>query len=148
MGKSGDNVFIGQYNHSIDQKGRIIIPIKLRNELGNNFILTRGLDGCLFIYSNEEWNNILTKYQNLLDSKEKRNFLRIFLSSASVCDCDLQGRINIPDSLISYANIKKDCIIIGMFDRLEIWGLDNWNDFISKNSSNLSEIADGLFKTS
>ena len=79
VGKSGDNMFIGQYNHTIDEKGRIIIPSKLRNELGNNFIVTRGLDGCLFIYSSSEWMNIINKYKELPDTKEKRYFMRVFI---------------------------------------------------------------------
>ena len=146
VGKSGDNMFIGQYNHTIDNKGRIIIPSKLRNDLGNNFIVTRGLDGCLFIYSNSEWMNIVNKYKDLPDTKEKRNFMRVFLSLATVCEYDKQGRINIPAPLISYANLKKDCIIVGVFDRLEIWSCESWQDFIDNNSANLSDIADSLFQ--
>lgn len=146
MGKSGDNMFIGQYNHTIDEKGRIIIPSKLRNELGNNFIVTRGLDGCLFIYSNIEWMNIVSKYKNLPDTKEKRNFMRVFLSLATICEYDKQGRINIPTSLISYANLKKDCVIVGVFDRLEIWSKESWDEFIKNNSSNLSDTVDSLFQ--
>ena len=146
VGKSGDNMFIGQYNHTIDEKGRIIIPSKLRNELGNNFIVTRGLDGCLFIYSNIEWMNIVSKYKNLPDTKEKRNFMRVFLSLATICEYDKQGRINIPTSLISYANLKKDCVIVGVFDRLEIWSKESWDELIKNNSSNLSDTVDSLFQ--
>ena len=141
-------MFIGEYNHTIDDKGRIIIPAKLRNELGNNFIVTRGLDGCLFIYSSNEWNNIINKYKNLPDTKEKRSFLRVFLSGATVCEYDRQGRINIPQSLISYANLKRECIIVGVFDRLEIWAKETWSNFIAENTDNLSDIADSLFKGS
>ena len=141
-------MFIGEYNHTIDDKGRIIIPAKLRNELGNNFIVTRGLDGCLFIYSSNEWNNIINKYKNLPDTKEKRNFLRIFLSGATVCEYDRQGRINISQLLISYACLKRECIIVGVFDRLEIWAKESWNKFIDMNTDDLSDIADSLFKSS
>lgn len=147
VGESGDNMFIGQYNHTIDDKGRIIIPSKLRNNLGNNFIVTRGLDGCLFIYSNTEWENIINKYKNLPDTKEKRNFLRVFLSGASICEYDKQGRINIPSSLIDYAKLSRECIIVGVFDRLEIWSKESWDKFIETNSDNLSDIADSLFKS-
>ena len=133
VGESGDNMFIGQYNHTIDDKGRIIIPSKIRNDLGNNFIVTRGLDGCLFIYSNIEWENIINKYKNLPDTKEKRNFLRVFLSGASICEYDKQGRINIPSSLIDYANLSRECIIVGVFDRLEIWSKESWDKFIETN---------------
>lgn len=147
MGKSGDNMFMGQYNHTIDEKGRIIIPSKIRNDLGNNFIVTRGLDGCLFIYSNTEWSNIINKYKELPDSKDKRSFMRVFLSLATVCEYDKQGRINIPQSLIDYANLTKECMIVGVFDRLEIWSKDNWDNFIKDNSANLSDIADNLFQS-
>lgn len=147
VGKSGDNMFMGQYSHTIDEKGRIIIPAKIRNDLGNNFIVTRGLDGCLFIYSNEEWSNIINKYKELPDSKDKRSFMRVFLSGATVCEYDKQGRINIPQSLIDYANLTKECMIIGVFDRLEIWSKDNWDSFINDNSANLSDIADSLFQS-
>ena len=147
VGESGGNMFIGQYNHTIDDKGRIIIPSKIRNDLGNNFIVTRGLDGCLFIYSNIEWENIINKYKNLPDTKEKRNFLRVFLSGASICEYDKQGRINIPSSLIDYAKLSRECIIVGVFDRLEIWSTESWDKYIETNSDNLSDIADSLFKS-
>ena len=137
---------LGEYRHSIDDKGRIIIPSKLRNDLGNNFIITKGLDGCLFIYSQNEWSNIINKYKNLPDTKDKRSFMRIFLSGASICDYDRQGRINIPQALIKYASIDKECVIVGVFDRLEIWSIESWDAYVDDNSSNLSFIADNLFK--
>lgn len=146
MVESGGFVFLGEYRHSIDDKGRIIIPSKLRNDLGNNFIITKGLDGCLFIYSQNEWSNIINKYKNLPDTKDKRSFMRIFLSGASICDYDRQGRINIPQALIKYASIDKECVIVGVFDRLEIWSIESWNAYVDDNSSNLSFIADNLFK--
>ena len=146
VGKSGDNMFMGQYSHTIDEKGRIIIPAKIRNDLGNNFIVTRGLDGCLFIYSNTAWTNIINKYKELPDSTAKRSLMRVFLSGATVCEYDKQGRINIPQSLIDYANLTKECMIVGVFDRLEIWSKENWDNFIKNNSANLSDIADNLFQ--
>lgn len=148
MGESGDFMFMGEYNHTIDDKGRIIIPSKLRNNLGNNFIITRGLDGCLFIYSSLEWTNIINKYKSLPDTKDKRSFMRVFLSGATICEYDRQGRINIPSSLVSYAKLNRECIIVGVFDRLEIWSKESWDKFIDTNSDNLSDIADNLFKTS
>ena len=146
-GKVVNIMFMGEYNHAIDDKGRIIIPSKLRNDLGNNFIITRGLDGCLFIYSSNEWTNIINKYKSLPDTKDKRSFMRVFLSGATVCDYDKQGRINIPSSLINYAKLNRECIIVGVFDRLELWSKESWNEFILNNSDNLSDIADSLFKT-
>ena len=148
VGESGDNMFIGQYNHTIDDKGRIIIPSKIRNDLGNNFIVTRGLDGCLFIYSNTEWENIINKYKNLPDTKEKRNFLRVFLSGASICEYDKQGRINIAQPLMTYAGLEKECVIIGVNDRIEIWSKEKWDAFMNDNIDNLSDISENLFDSS
>lgn len=147
MGKSGENMLIGQYNHSIDTKGRIIIPSKVRDNLGDNFIVTRGLDGCLFVYPKCEWENIIDKYKQLPDTKNRRHFMRIFLSGATECEYDKQGRINIPKPLVEYAKLEKDCIIIGVDERLEIWSKERWEGFINENEDNLSDIADELFAT-
>ena len=138
-------MFMGEYHHNIDTKGRIIIPIKVREDLGENFIVTRGLDGCLFLYPKIEWDKIIDKYKQLPDTKEKRQYMRIFLSGATTCEYDKQGRINIPKPLVDYAKLEKDCIIIGVDERLEIWSKDCWEEFISLNEENLSEIADSLF---
>lgn len=138
-------MFMGEFHHNIDEKGRIIIPAKLRYDLGENFIVTRGLDGCLFIYPKQEWDNIISKYKNLPDTKERRHFMRIFLSGATVCEYDKQGRINIPEPLISFANLKKECIIVGVDERLEVWSKECWQQFIDTNEPNLSDIADNLF---
>lgn len=138
-------MFMGEYHHTIDAKGRIIMPFKVRDDLGENFIVTRGLDGCLFIYPKEHWNTIINKYKELPDTKDKRQFMRIFLSGATICEYDKQGRINIPNPLIQYADLRKDCIIIGLDERLELWSKERWENFISDNEENLSEIADNLF---
>ncbi len=138
-------MFMGEYHHTIDAKGRIIMPSKVRDDLGENFIVTRGLDGCLFIYPKEHWNTIINKYKELPDTKDKRQFMRIFLSGATICEYDKQGRINIPNPLIQYADLRKDCIIIGLDERLELWSKERWENFISDNEENLSEIADNLF---
>lgn len=138
-------MFMGEYHHSIDAKGRIIIPSKFRYELGEEFIVTKGLDGCLFIYSKEEWENITHKYRELPNTKDARNYLRFFLSGAVICELDKQGRINITTPLINHADLKKDCIIIGVNDRLEIWSKDRWESFIETNENTISDIADNLF---
>lgn len=143
--KWGDIMFMGEYHHSIDLKGRLIIPSKLRDELGEEFIVTRGLDGCLFLYPREQWNTIIEKYKKLPDTRNKRHFLRIFLSGATACEYDKQGRINIPKPLIDYASLEKECIIIGAIEKLEIWSKEKWEAFISENEENMSEIADELF---
>lgn len=147
MVKSGDFMFIGQYSHSIDTKGRIIIPAKLRDDLGEEFIVTRGLDGCLFVYPKFEWENIVKKYKELPETRDRRHFMRIFLSLATPCEYDKQGRINIPKPLIDYAKLDHDCLIIGVDERLEIWSKERWDLFINENEKNLSEIADNLFTT-
>lgn len=139
------HMFMGEYHHSIDDKGRIIVPSKVRNELGEKFIVTRGLDNCIFIYPETEWNAIIKKYKELPNVKEARNFMRFFLSGASECELDKQGRVKLPTPLINYANLTKDCIIIGVNDRLEIWDKDNFEKFIEDNESSFSDMADNLF---
>ena len=140
-------MLIGEYRHNIDDKGRLIIPSKFRDELGPEFILTRGLDGCLFVYSMDKWNNIISKLEKLpFTKKDARTFMRFFLSSATVCCLDKQGRININISLINYAKIQKECTIIGVNDRLEIWASEKLDDILNSNIDNFSEIAEGLFE--
>lgn len=139
-------MLMGEFHHSIDEKGRLIIPSKFRSELGERFIITRGLDKCLFVYSETEWQKLVSKLKNLPFTKsDARNFSRFFLSGATECLFDRQGRINIASPLVNYANLVKDCVIIGVNDRLEIWSEEIWNDFFNKNSEHLSEMAENLF---
>lgn len=138
-------MFMGEYHQKIDEKGRLTIPAKIRYELGENFIVTRGLDGCLFVYKKETWEKIISHYQELPNVKEARNFMRFFLSGAITIDFDKQGRINISSPLIKYADLSKDVVVIGVGDRLEIWSSDRWNRFIEENEDNFSEMADNLF---
>ncbi len=145
MGESGDIMFMGEYHHTIDDKGRLTIPSKIRYELGEEFIITRGLDGCLFIYPKETWNNIIKKYETLPNVKNARNFMRFFLSGAEANEFDKQGRVNIPSPLIKYAGINKDCVIIGVGNRVEVWSAEKWDSFITENEDSFSEIADSLF---
>ena len=142
-------MFIGEYHHSIDDKGRLIIPSKFREELGDNFIITRGIENCLFVYSMENWNKITSKLETLpFTKKDARQFMRFFLSGATTAEFDKQGRTNITTPLISYAKLQKDCVIIGTGDRLEIWSLENWNDFFDSAKDNMSDIAENLFNES
>ncbi len=138
-------MFMGEYHQKIDEKGRLTIPAKIRSELGDNFIVTRGLDGCLFIYKKETWEKIINNYQELPNVKEARNFMRFFLSGATNLEFDKQGRINISQPLIKYADLSKDTIIIGVGDRLEIWSNDRWEKLLTENEDNFSEMADNLF---
>ena len=139
-------MFMGEYHHSIDEKGRIIIPSKFRGELGDSFVVTRGLENCLFVYSLVEWNKIVDRLKKLpFTKKDARNFTRFFLSGATVTELDKQGRANISQSLIDFANLEKECIVIGVNDRLEIWSKDGWEKFFNENSDQLSDIAENLF---
>ncbi len=138
-------MFMGQYNHAIDDKGRLTIPSKMRNDLGSEFIITRGLDGCLFVYPKCEWENIINKYKELPNTKDARNFMRFFLSGATTLELDKVGRINIPTNLIDFANLDKDCVIIGVNEHLEIWNKKSFDDFINTNIESFSDIADKLF---
>lgn len=139
-------MLIGEYHHNIDDKGRLIIPAKFREEIGEKFILTRGLDGCLFIYSLANWEKIVDKLKTLpFTKKDARTFMRFFLSGATICEFDKPGRINITSSLIEYAEIKKECAVIGVNDRLEIWSLDKFNNLMNDKLDDLSDIAENLF---
>ena len=140
-------MLIGEYRHNIDDKGRIIIPSKFREEIGMKFVVTRGLDGCLFVYSMDNWNKIVSKLQTLpFTKKDARTFMRFFLSGATVCEFDKQGRINLTNSLILYAGIQKECTIIGVNDRLEIWASEKLDAIMEENTLNFSDIAENLFE--
>ena len=139
-------MLMGEFHHNIDEKNRLIIPSKFRNELGEKFIITRGIEKCLFVYSMDEWNNIVSKLKTLpFTKKDSRDFTRFFLSGATICEVDKAGRTIISTPLISYANIKKECVIIGANDRLEIWDLESWNNFFKINEENFADIAENLF---
>ena len=147
--KWGIFMFIGEYHHSIDEKGRLIVPAKFREELGNSFIVTRGIEICLFVYPMNEWKKIVNKLETLpFTKRDAREFMRFFLSGASEAEFDKQGRINITSPLISYANLTKDCVVIGTGDRLEIWSLENWSTFFNSAKDNMSDIAENLFNES
>ena len=142
-------MFMGEYHHSIDDKGRLIIPSKFRKDLGDEFIVTRGIEHCLFVYPKQSFEKIVNKLETLpFTKKDARNFTRFFLSGATVAEFDKQGRINITSPLISYADIKKDCVVIGTGDRLEIWSLDSWNAYFDSAKDNMSDIAENLFDAS
>lgn len=141
----GDFMFMGEYHHTIDEKGRITLPSKIREQLGYDFVITRGLDQCLFVYPRSDWNRIIDTYKTLPNTRDARNFMRFFLSGATEVNFDKQGRINVASSLINYALLEKECIIIGVNDHLEIWSEGIWNKFMKENEENFTEIADNLF---
>ena len=139
-------MLMGEYSHSLDAKGRIIMPAKLRQDIGEKFIITKGLDGCLFAFSQTEWFNFEEKLKTLpLSDRNARNFVRFFLSGATECEIDKQGRFLIPNNLREAAKLEKDVIIIGVGTRLEIWNKEIWEkcdetisaDEIAENMANL-----------
>ena len=142
-------MFIGEYHHTIDDKGRIIIPAKFREELGSEFIITRGIENCLFVYSMENWNRITNKLNSLpFTKKDARNFVRFFMSGATNVELDKQGRVNVTSPLVQYAKLIKDCVVIGTGDRLEIWSQEAWDAFFDSTKDSMSDIAENLFNES
>ncbi|MBZ4656306.1 MAG: division/cell wall cluster transcriptional repressor MraZ [Thermoanaerobacter sp.] len=138
-------MLMGQYEHTIDAKGRVIIPAKFREELGDRFVLTKGLDNCLFVYSLEEWKNIEAKLKTLpLTKKDARAFTRFFLAGAVECEIDKQGRILIPANLREHAKIEKDVIFIGVSTRVEIWSKEVWEEYSNNTDVSFEEIAEHL----
>ena len=144
--KWGMSMLMGEYHHTIDDKGRLILSAKFRDDLGDSFVITRGLETCLFVYPMKEWEKITKRLNTLpFTKKNARSFSRFILSGATVTEFDRQGRINITSPLISYADIKKECVIIGVGDRLEVWASEKWNEFYDNNKDAMSEIAEDLF---
>ena len=120
-------MLIGEYEHTIEAKGRLSMPSKLRRDMGEAFIVTKGLDGCLFAFSQDEWKNFETKLKALpLSDKNARNFVRFFLAGATECEIDKQGRFLIPGNLREAAKLEKEAVIIGVGTRLEIWNKEVW----------------------
>lgn len=139
-------MFIGEYNHNLDEKNRLMIPSKFREQLDCSFILTRGLDGCLIIYSIDKWNNITSKLNTLpFTKKDARNFLRFIASNAVDLQFDRQGRIIIPNNLKIHAGLSKECVIIGTIDKIEIWSKESWDSFNLENKDKFELIAENLF---
>jgi protein mraZ len=138
-------MLLGEYSHNLDAKGRVSVPAKFREDLGHTFIVTKGLDNCLFAYSKEEWKTFEEKLKNLpLTNMNARNFIRFFFSGATECEIDKQGRINIPQNLREYASLSKDVYIIGVSTRVEIWDKEKWDNYTSPENMDLDEIANQM----
>ncbi|MQN00798.1 MAG: transcriptional regulator MraZ [Lachnospiraceae bacterium] len=136
-------MFMGEYNHTIDPKGRVIIPAKFRENLGAQFVITKGLDGCLYGYSYDTWEEVGENFkQSIKASKEARKFSRFFFASASSCDIDKQGRILIPANLREYAGLKKDVVLAGNLTHIEIWDKEKWDE--ASSFDNMDQVADNL----
>ena len=138
-------MLIGEYEHSLDVKGRLILPAKIREDMGDKFIVTKGLDGCLFGFSQNEWTNFEEKLKTLPPTnKNARDFVRFFLSGATECEIDKQGRFLIAGNLREYANLEKDAIIIGVGTRIEIWNREKWKSYNSDENISADEIAENM----
>lgn len=152
MESGGDRVesgvtgmFMGEYQHTIDEKGRMIIPAKFRDDLGDQFVITRGLDNCLFVYPKEEWKVLEQKLKALpFTRSDARAFTRFFFSGATECELDKQGRVNIPGALRQHAKLEKECVVIGVSNRVEIWSREMWDDYYSQSADSFSEIAEKI----
>lgn len=138
-------MFMGEYQHTIDSKGRMIVPAKFREGLGDQFVLTRGLDQCLFGYPMSEWKLIEEKLRALpLTKKDARAFTRFFFSGATECELDKQGRINIASPLLSYAKLEKECVVIGVSNRIELWSKEIWEQYVEEQEDSFAEIAENM----
>lgn len=139
-------MFMGEHHHNIDDKNRLVIPSNFRSSLGESFIVTRGLEKCLYIYTEAEWQKIVDKLASLpFTKKDARTFVRSFFSAAANCNLDRQGRISIMPNQAQYAELQKECVIIGANDRLEIWSKENWDNFNLLYSDTLESVAEHLF---
>ena len=138
-------MLMSEYMHTIDAKGRVILPSDFRGELGETFVITTGLDGCLFIYGQTAWDTLSGKLRQLpLAKPEARAFARFFFSGARTLECDKQGRFLVPPTLRTYANLKKDVVLIGVSDRVELWDRGTWEKYNDEINPAVTEIASQL----
>ncbi|MCR4280089.1 MAG: division/cell wall cluster transcriptional repressor MraZ [Candidatus Komeilibacteria bacterium] len=138
-------MLIGEYQHSLDDKGRLALPAKFRTIFKSGAVTTKGLDGCLFVYAKKDWQQLVDKLVKLPISQAKsRAFVRLMLGGAMDVSLDKQGRVNLPDYLISYAQLKKKVIVTGLYNRLEIWDESAWQSYKTKTEAGSAEIAETL----
>ena len=138
-------MFIGEFSHTVDAKGRVALPVKFRNELKKGLVVTKGLDTCLWIYTRSEWNELAKKLAALPISQSKnRSFVRLMLAGAMDVELDSQGRINMPKYLLDYAKLSKRAIVAGLYNRLEIWDEKEWDRYKKQMEKESTEIADSL----
>lgn len=139
-------LLMGEYNHNLDEKNRLIIPSKFRDALNESCVITKGLENTLSIYSISEWEKLTNKLNSLpFTKKDARDFTRFFLSGACLLEFDKQGRALIPNNLKEYAKLEKECVIIGVGNRIEIWPKKEWDKFSTDNNDTMSDIAEHLF---
>ena len=138
-------MLIGEYEHSIDTKGRLIMPSKLKEDIGEKFVVTKGLDGCLFVYSEKEWKTFEEKLRTFpLTNKDARALMRFFLAGAMECEIDKQGRFLIPGNLREFATLEKEVVIIGVLNKIEIWSKDKWQKYSEEENKSADEIAEKM----
>lgn len=138
-------MFMGEYRHTIDDKGRLIIPAKFREELGDAFVVTRGLDHCLFVYPASEWSQLEQKLKSLpFTRSDARAFTRFFFSGATEVELDKQGRVHLPANLRQYAKLEKECVVLGVSSRVEIWSKRTWEDYFVESEASFNEIAEKI----
>ena len=140
-----NSMFIGEYQHTLDDKGRVAVPAKFRSELKNGLVVTQGLDKCLVAYTAEEWGKVALKLAAMpVVKSDSRAFARFMLAKAMDMELDGQGRVMLPDYLRRYANLKKEVVITGLYTRLEIWDKGSWEKYSANVSKNSAEVAEKL----
>lgn len=140
-------MFIGEYEHSLDAKGRIIIPSKFREKLGDEFVMTKGLDSCLFVYPKSEWSILEEKLKALpLTNKDARAFIRFFFAGASQCSLDKQGRVTIPANLRKYSRLDKEAVVIGVSTRMEVWDKEEWENYNKDENLSYESISEKMLE--
>lgn len=138
-------MLIGEYEHSIDTKGRLIMPSKLKEDIGEKFVVTKGLDGCLFVYSQTEWKIFEDKLRAFpLTNKDARALIRFFLAGAMECEIDKQGRFVIPSNLREFAGLEKEVVVIGVLNKIEIWSKEKWLQYREEENNSADEIAEKM----
>lgn len=143
--KRWNHLLIGEYEHNIDAKGRLIMPAKLKEDIGEKFVITQGLDGCLFVYSQSEWKNFEDKLRTFpLTNKDARALKRFFLAKATECELDKQGRFLISSNLREFASLEKEVVIIGVLDKIEIWSKEKWLKYSEQENMEADEIAERM----
>ncbi|MFA6074714.1 MAG: division/cell wall cluster transcriptional repressor MraZ [Negativicutes bacterium] len=138
-------MFFGEYEHSIDVKGRLILPARIREKLGEKCFVTRGLDSCLNVFTEVEWENFVAKFRNLpMGREDARKAQRFFVGGAAELECDKMGRVQLPTNLREYALLEKDVVVIGNIDHVEIWSKPVWQNYNNEDGTSINEIAEKL----
>lgn len=137
--------FLGEFRHTVDEKGRLTLPARIRDQLGAAFVATKGLDGCLFFFTSPEWDAMEAALTALpLTQKDARDYTRAFFSSAAECHCDSQGRVLLPSALRAHARLEREGVVVGAGKRVEVWNPQAWDNYISQVNAEIGNIAERL----